>query len=154
MPKCWWKDAKEMKKLVIFLSFYLFTLNASSLSLERVNVFGEKISACGLDSDSVTASLASTMRHNRILPGKGVNLYHQLTAINIGDGICAVNINLSFYIIEFDIFVPTLKRKLQADVTLCQRNELLTGPMFNLQIRANESAKKLADLCLLDIERK
>ena len=144
-----------MKKILI-LVLILFGSKTYGLTLDSVNVFGEDIKNCGLSSDAVTASLASVMRYNKIQINKSsnsVDLYHQVTAVDMGNA-CSAHINISFYTYEPKIFVPTLKRNLSADAVLCNKSMLLTGPKYDLQSRLNESAKTLAEQCLLVIDKK
>ena len=144
-----------MKRLCLIILFLLGS-NAYALTLDRVNLFGEDIKECGLSSESVTASLASLMRYNRISMTdslSGVNLYHQVTAIDTGNG-CAAHASILFYSYQTNIFVPTLKRSLSADVVLCNKSALLTGPKHSLQTRVNNEIKSLAEQCLLIIDKK
>ena len=144
-----------MKKILIFI-LILFCSKTYGLTLDEVDVFGEKIDECGLSSDSVTASLASLMRSNKIPMGrslKSINLYHQVTALDLGNT-CSANLYISFYSYEPKIFVPTIKKNLSADVVLCKKTILMTGPKYDLQSRINDRAKGLAEQCLLIIDKK
>ncbi len=151
----WRRGVLDMKKILIVI-LVLFGSKAYGLTLDNVNIFGEDIKQCGLFSDSVTASLASLMRYNKIPISRSpnsVNLYHQVTAIDMGNT-CSAHLNISFYTFEPKIFVPTLKRNLSADAVLCNKSMLLTGPKYDLQSRLNDSAKTLAEQCLLIIDKK
>ena len=144
-----------MKKL-IFLFASLYVSSSIALTLDKVHTFGEEITECGLSRDSVTASLAGLMRYNRIPMGDSatsVTLYHQVTAIDMGNG-CAAHINISFYTYEPKVFVPTLKRSLSADVVLCKLSSLLVGAKHSIQRRVNDEAKSLSEECLLRIDKK
>ena len=144
-----------MKKL-IFLIASLYVSSSIALTLDKVHIFGEEEKECGLSRDSVTASLASLMRYNKIQmgdPAKSVYLYHRVTAIDIGNS-CAANIDISFYSFEPNVFVPTLKRSLTADVVLCRLSSLLVGAKHSIQSRINDEAKSLSELCLLRIDKK
>ena len=141
---------------LVFVILIMFGTNTFGLTLNKVNIFGEDIRECGLSSDSVTASLASLMRYNRIAMDKSlnsVNLYHQVTSIDLGNS-CASNINISFHTYEPSIFVPTLKKNISADAVLCNKTVLLTGPKSSMQNRVNNEAKSLAEECLLVIDKK
>lgn len=142
-----------MKKLVFV--FLLAIANVVySEDLTQVNVFGEDINGCGLRSESVTAALVGTMRYNRINVIKGfggVNLYHQITAMDIRGG-CAANVRVEFKTFEY-VYVANLNKKIMSNVVLCGNVMLLTGPEHNMQTRVNNSAKELAQECLLKISR-
>ncbi|MCF8194474.1 MAG: hypothetical protein K9J38_00585 [Polynucleobacter sp.] len=142
-------------KILIFI-LILFCSKTYGLRLDEVDVFGEKIDSCGLSSESVTASLASAMRYNKIPMVRSIDaitLYHAVTALEMGNS-CSANLYISFYIYEPKIFVPTIKRNLSADVVLCKKNMLLVGPKHDLQRRINDGAKELAEQCLLTIDKK
>lgn len=143
-------------KNLLFSILLMFGTNTFGLSLDRVNVFGEEIKECGLSMDSVTASLASLMRYNKITmtnSANSVNLYHQVTSIDMGNS-CAAHININFYVFEPSIFIPTLKRSMSADAVLCNKSILLTGAKYSMQNRVNNEAKSLAEQCLLVIDKK
>ena len=144
------------KPLAVIFILILFCSKTHGLTLDEVDVFGEKIDDCGLSSDSVTASLASLMRYNKISMGrslKSINLYHQVTALDMGNT-CSASLYISFYTYESKIFVPTFKRNLSADVVLCNKSMMLAGPKYDLQSRINDRAKGLAEQCLLIIDKK
>lgn len=152
MFECWWKDAEEMKKLVLTF-LILFIGNAHSLTLSMVEVYGEPISKCELSSESIDAALKSVMRYNRIqVSSSRVKLYHSAVAIDMSSS-CAVNLSIMFYLHE-KIYSPNLKTSLYADVVLCENNTLLTGPKYNLQTRVNDMAKEMVDKCLAKIDSK
>lgn len=146
-----------MKKFIfIFITLFILLSKAYGLNLDKVNVFGENINECGLSNTSVTAALASVMRYNRIPMEKnhsGVNLYHQVTAIDLGNS-CVAHINLSFYIYETKVFVPTFRKNISTDINLCNKSMLLTGAKYSMQGRLNDAAKNLTELCLVEIDKK
>lgn len=143
-----------MKKL-LFICLLVFTQTTYSADLTAVDVFGETIDACGLRSDSVTAALVGTMRYNRINIKKspfGVNLYHQVTAMNIRGG-CVANVRVEYKVYE-SVFVENLNKKIFSSAVLCGKVILLTGPEHNMQTRVNDEAKAIAQECLLEISQK
>jgi hypothetical protein len=142
-----------MKKLLLVC---LLTIAQSSYSadLTEVNIFGEDITGCNLSSDSVTASLLGTMRYNRINVSKGfngVNLYHQVTAMRVQGG-CVANVRVEFKVYDY-IFVKNLNKKVMSNAVICGNVFLLTGPEHNIQTRVNDSAKEIAQKCLLEISK-
>ncbi len=142
-----------MKKL-LFTCLLIIAQSSYSANLTEVNIFGEDIPECNLSSDSVTASLLGTMRYNRIDTNKtfnGVNLYHQVTAMKIQGG-CVANVRVEFKVYEY-IFVKNLNKKVMSNAVICGKVFLLTGPEHNMQTRVNDSAKEIAQKCLLEISK-
>lgn len=142
-----------MKKL-LFTCFLMVAQSSYSADLTEVNIFGEDITGCNLSSDSVTAALLGTMRYNRINIKKsidGVNLYHQVTAMNIRGG-CVANVRVEFKVYEY-IYVRNLNKKIMSNAVICGNVILLTGPEHNIQTRVNDSAKEIAQQCLLKISK-
>jgi hypothetical protein len=142
-----------MKKLLLVC---LLTIAQSSYSadLTEVRISGEQITDCNLSRDSVTAALASTMRYNRINVTEnrgGVVLYHQVTALNTSGG-CAVALKMEFKAYEF-VFIKNLNKKVMSSVVICDRGNLLTGPVHSMQTRVNDSLKDSAQQCLLEISK-
>jgi hypothetical protein len=142
-----------MKKL-LFVCLLLTSQLGYSAYLTEVKVTGEKIIGCGLNKDSVTSALIGTMRYNRINVTEkdgDVYLYHQVTALEIPGG-CAVNVSIEFTMFE-NVFVKNLKKKIFSQVQLCGSNYLLTGPKYDMQVRVNDTAKDLAQKCLIQISK-
>lgn len=142
-----------MKKL-LFACFLMVAQSSYSADLTEVRISGEQITDCGLSTDSVTAALAGTMRYNRINVVEkwgSVVLYHQVTAMNVSGG-CAASVRVDFRVYEH-VFVRNLNKKIMSSAVLCGSLELLTGPTHNIQRRVNDSAKDIAQQCLLKISK-
>ena len=142
-----------MKKLLLVC---LLTIVQSSYSadLTEVRISGEQINSCNLSRDSVSAALGAAMRYNRIKLTEnlgGVVLYHAVTAQTINGG-CAAVVKVEFKVYEF-VFVKNLNKKIMSGAVLCGNGTLLTGPTYDLQTRVNNSAKDMAQQCLLEISK-
>jgi hypothetical protein len=143
-----------MKKLLLVF-FLTIAQSAYSANLTEVNIYGEKISDCSLTNASVSAALAGTMRYNRVNVTEKISdigLYHRVTSVKINGG-CAVSVQLEFQVFE-NILVKNLNKKIMTNAVLCGKNELLAGPIYDMQTRVNNSASDMAQQCLLEISKK
>lgn len=142
-----------MKKL-LFACLLMVAQSGYSADLTEVRISGEKIKNCNLTTESVSAALGATMRYNRINLTEsysGVVLYHAVAASNISGG-CAAYITVEFKVYDF-VFVKNLNKKIMTGAVLCGQGTLLTGPTYDMQTRVNDSAKDMAQQCLLEISK-
>lgn len=142
-----------MKKLLL-VCLLIIAQSSYSADLTEVKISGEKISECNLSRESITASLAATMRYNRINVTENhgaVVLYHQVTGLNTSGG-CAVTARLEFKVYDF-VFIKNLNKKVMSSVVICDRGNILTGPTHSMQTRVNDSLRDLAQECILEISK-
>lgn len=141
----------SMKKAFVAL-LLICPVFSFGLPLNEVVITGENITNCGLNADSVNASLNSAARYNRIKSVSSGNLYlyHQVNSLGQSNGFCSANIYL-----EISAYSRVLVsgKSIFTKVVLCSNSFILTGDSVGMQTRVNDAAKRAFELCIVEVEK-
>lgn len=141
-----------MKNLFFILILCMFKFS-HALELKDVRIVDEGSYDCGLSKDSIESSVLSAARYNRLPINSKSFVYvkHSVLPLEIRGG-CAVNLNIKFGFFGVSQ-IPGYEKQIFTDVVLCERSSILSGPLYDLQVRVNDGFKKYFDSCLAEINK-
>ena len=129
-----------------------------ALTFEQAHVFGEAISdegsKCGLSRDASVSAVETALRQNRIAINEKAkyNFYLNTNSLYLDQG-CVANTHLEVGFYSY-VNPPNGDKAVFAEVILCTRGMIMSGPSYNLQTRINDNYRSMAEQCVSEIQKK